>query len=913
LATSVNAQSSDNYEKALQSFHSSKINETFIHLKNALEEDPNHLPSKILLAKVLVLKGEDDAAIYYINEAIALGADANLTTITLAKAYMHKREFLKVIALSDTNLSKQNQIELILLQASALQNTKRNDEAIIKYQQVMAMQPNNIIAISGITSLYLGINDINKATIYLSKLKELDPESATYFFIQGQLYEREGKTQEALTFIEKAFSISPSDAIIARSLANLYINLRKYEKARTIVNKIIEAKPNDPFLMLLNARLYTITKENKLADDVYNELSQKLQLVPDEIISQMPELLYVSGLTDYMMGSYETAQKKLLAFTASNKENLNAILLLADIYLKQDKVYNATSLLEKNITLVENNLPISIKLCNLYLQDNKAFKCNSMLEDLNRIHGNNDALNYLQVKVLLNYKQYPEALTFFEQKLSSNQSVRLKYLAISLYMLNNKPKLALGVINELLSQNPTNIDFQLTKSEILIELSQLDQADLIISNVLEKKPDSLKAQFNQAKIFYLKGNYTTAQKQAEKLLVNEPDNLEIYTLLGNSLVGQRKFDSALNIFLKAKKLAKDNPEITEQIVNIYRLSGKLDLALDELTSLGKQFFLEPKYIEQKAEIYVQQKKYELAKHEFNLLLSLWSDDPKLLLKLGKMQQSAKLYQDAETSFKKSLAINPNNLSAKIELVRVYLLQKQLEKADVLAKQLLKDHPDIASLHLLAGDIEFSKNEFLKAQQYYLSALLLNNNDYFAALKLYNLARTKQIGVSTFEETLLSIISNQPKSYFHRNLIADFYFERNELNKAKAQYEILATVENLPKKQFVYNNLANLYLDIDLVKALNYINKAMEIESSNANFYDTKGWILCLQNNFQQGLNLLRQSYAINSNDPANRYHIAYALIKLDRKSEAKIELDAALSSNKMFTGIEQAKTLRDSL
>ena len=913
FSTSVTAQSSDNYEKALQSFYQNEIDETFIHLKNALKDNPVHLPSKILLAKVLLLKGEEDVAIYYIEEAIAQGADVNLTTLTLAKAYIQKRNNLKVISLVDTNLSAQNQIELILLQASALQNTGKDDEALIKYKQVIAKQPKNINAVSGLAAFYLRHENIEKVNQYLSQLEKLDPESATYLFIKGQLFEREGKAQEALAYIEKAYAKSPSNSFIARLLANNYINLKKYAEARVIVNDILEKNPDEPFLMLLNARLHTVNQENDLADDVYNELAQKLLLVPPEIMTEMPELLYISGLADYMMGSYESAQKTLLTFIATKKENLNAILLLADIYLKQDQVYSATDLLEKNITLVENHLPTAIKLCNLYLQDEKPSKCGRLLVNLNQLYGDNDAFNYLQVKVLLSYKQYPEALTFFEEKLNTNQSIQIKYMAISLYMLNNKQQQALTVVNDLLKNNPTNLKYQLTKSDVLIELKQFDQAEIILQNVLNKQPDSPKAQFNQARILYLKGNYVLAQKAAEKLLINETDSFQVYTLLGNSLLGQRNFDPALAAYLEAQKLSKDNPATIEQIVKLYRMSGKLDLALDKLDYLGKRFFLEPKYIQQKAEIYVLQEKYELAAREFNLLLGLWGDNYELLLVLAQMQRGAKLYQDAEASLVKSLEIKPNFLYSKIELLRVYLLQKQVVKAEILAQELLKGNSSNATIQLLAGDIQYAKNEFQKAQKYYLSALTLNNNYLLAAIKLYNLARTQQIGERVFETTLITIVSKNPESYFHHNLLADFYLERNEKEKAKTHYEVLERVENLPKKQSVYNNLANLYLHDDLVKALTYINKALEIDPSNSHFYDTKGWILCLQNNFQQGLNLLRQSYAINSTNPANRYHIAYALNKLNRKAEAKNELDAALSLNEHFTEIEDAKRLRESL
>ncbi len=912
-STSATAQSFDNYEKALQSFHENKINETFIHLKNALKENSAHLPSKILLAKVHVLRKEGNSALDYIQEAIELGADLNLITLTQAQAYILNRDYLKLLALTELKLSEQNKFELILLKATAYQSIEQDNDALIKYQQALVMQPNNIVALSGIASFHLRQGNIKKVNQFLSQIEKIAPDSSAYLYIRGQLFEQDNKNNKALGYFEKAYQQSPSNALISRSLANIYIKLGKYAKARTIVNDILKNTPHEPFIMLLNARLYTINNESGLADDAYNELVNKLLLVPSNIMEQMPELLYISGLADYMMGSYENAQQKLKKYINTKSNNINAIELLVDVYLKQEQAYKAISLLESHHQLIENHLSIALKQCNLYIQDKKAFKCNTLLVSLKRIHGENDALNYMQIRVLRNYKQYSEALTLYEVKFSTNQSIQIKQLGVSLYMLNNQYKEVLIAINDLLEQFPTDLNYQLTKSDALIELKEFNQAEIILKNVLELQPDSLKAKFNQAQILYLQKQYYEAQKQAEKLLINEPNSFRLYILLGNTLLAQKKFEPALDAFLKAQKFSSNNPAALEQIVKLYKMSGKLELALEELNKLGKQFFLEPKYIQQKAEIYVIQEEYEQAAREFKLLFGLWGDNHQLLLVLAQMQREAKLYQDAEITLIKSLEVKPSFLYSKIELLRVYLIQNQIDKAEPLAKKLLKLNAKNANIQLLNGDVEYAKNKYKKAHKHYLQALEFNNNYFLAAIKLYQLAQNKKVGGAVFEKKLQAIVLKHKESYFHRNLLADFYLSINEKEKAIVHYEILEKVENLPNKQYIYNNLANLYLEQDLIKALNYVEKAIVIDNTNANFYDTKGWVLALQNEFQQGLNSLRQSYAINSTNPTNRYHIAYVLHKLNRAAEAKKELDAALSTNNHFSEIEQAIELRESL
>lgn len=54
--------------------------------------------------------------------------------------------------------------------------------------------------------------------------------------------------------------------------------------------------------------------------------------------------------------------------------------------------------------------------------------------------------------------------------------------------------------------------------------------------------------------------------------------------------------------------------------------------------------------------------------------------------------------------------------------------------------------------------------------------------------------------------------------------------------------------------------------------------------------NTHGWNLVKLARYEDGLVSLRQAYAMSSNDPSIRFHIAYALKQLGRDSEAKKDL-----------------------
>ncbi len=94
------SDTADNYEKALASFNQQAFKESYIHLKNALQKTPEHLPSKLLIGRVFLIDGYPDAAVTEFEEVIRAGADINLAILPLANAYLMKGEFGIIIELN---------------------------------------------------------------------------------------------------------------------------------------------------------------------------------------------------------------------------------------------------------------------------------------------------------------------------------------------------------------------------------------------------------------------------------------------------------------------------------------------------------------------------------------------------------------------------------------------------------------------------------------------------------------------------------------------------------------------------------------------------------------------------------------------------------------------------------------------
>jgi len=913
LSFFVNGQTSGYYEKALQSYNNDKYEDAYIYLKNALQEFPNHLPSKILLGKTLVKKSMPDTAIKELNKALELGADKNLAVAALIEAFIAEKKYQRVIDYPYIDLNENNVLDLKLQKARSYELVDKFDLAIEMYNDVLLSNPTNKKGLFGLASMKMKQQDDLAVKELADKLMSLYPEDPQTIYLQGLLAQQDNELELALSLFEKAYKSSPLNYSIGSVLAKAYIRNNQYDKARSVVDELLEKTSDEPFLMLLNARLYSAKEENELADRAYDKLVQKLLLVPTEIKDQLPQLRYVSGLADYMMGNLENAQNQLKLYLSQNKNDINTMAILADIAVRQNQPEQVIELLEGKLPLIQSDLNLSLTLCRQYVANKRPYKCEVFLSELRKVHTDKVALNLMQVHILQSVGQFETAVAYLEKHLTNHSNASVYRTASFLYLQNSQEEKALQAVDDLLAIAPNSISSKLLMIDILLGLDKYDESERVVNGILATNPLQAQALFFQAKISYLKGNVVKAQRQAEKLSNLESNSLRLNNLMGNIFFKQNKLDDALKYFLNARRLAVDDPLPSEQIVKVYRLMGRNDMAITELDKLGKKYFLHPKYIKLKAEIYVSQNELKKAAKQYSLLYSLWSDNSKQLLVLGQMQRMAKVYDGAEKSLLRSLDLSPNLIYTKVELLRLYLTQKRISKADSIVKGIGNKHQDNADIQLLKGDIAYAKQQYKKALSFYQKALQLKDDYHSAAVKILRMTQNHNIGNDVLVTELKAIIAKFPDSYFERRLLADYYVGNNKNAEAKEQYLALEKVTAPIEKKFIYNNLANIYIEDNLDTALIYAEKALELDKSNASFFDTKGWILCLQEDFESGLSYLRQAHALNSNSLTNQYHIAYSLNKLGRESEAKETLNAILNVKREFEEQNNAQLLLDSL
>ena len=164
----------------------------------------------------------------------------------------------------------------------------------------------------------------------------------------------------------------------------------------------------------------------------------------------------------------------------------------------------------------------------------------------------------------------------------------------------------------------------------------------------------------------------------------------------------------------------------------------------------------------------------------------------------------------------------------------------------------------------------------------------------------NLERGMQLfEIGRFKDSisyLQSAISEHNDNYIAKYLLAQCYFQINEIDKALQMALELRSIE--PNHDGIYFLLSQIYLFKDNVKeATINIDKAIEIHPYNENYFGQKAYIYIHQKNYELALEYANEGLQIESKSTFCLNARTTALTKLNRKDEVSSTINALLHEN----------------
>ncbi len=908
------------YEEAVISFNKEEYETSYIHLKNALDIDPDHLPSKILIGRLLLINNLPEAAITEFEEALLAGADPNIVLVPLLRAYIFVQEFKKATTVSLQNLSRDNKFEIYLLQASAYNNTNNTELAFAHYQKAKLLKPESTRLLNSMASLYMSNDVWGKAATLIQESLALDADNPKTQHLQGTFLLLQDNVDGAIKTFEFAYSKSPNSPIIQRSLASAYLRGGMQKKAVTLIERMLKETP-DPFTKLLYAQL-TNEENNEQADKLYQEVTQTLSLLPEDIRVNRTDITLINALAAYFQKNYEQAAGDLQRYVQKAPNNMNALKLLVDALIQLEQFSNAVRVLEENNAMVMKELPLTVTLCNLYFKLDRGFKCESIIRELRVFIEDQSTLNLLEVRSLNNRGESRKALKLFEEFFNNVDYPYLRQLHIELLLQNgftsrarqvmdSEIKRAEGVIGDL----PREI--YLLNATVLLQERKLEDAFNQVQNVLKREPNLSSARFLQAQIMYYQNRFDASITMLESINPTYSP-LAVAKFVAQNKISQNKLDEAYDLINPLFEKNPKNTSMLEMMMEIFSLKEDYQNALWINQKLMKASFMNPQYLLTQAKLHLKANQLENAVNSFDKIANVVKDNPIGLVQLAQLQSDAQLFDDAYENIKRARTMLRGDMNldmqARILQADILLKNRQYNQAITLARSVVLNAFSRDDKTVLRLQAMFIIGEVYRAQEQYQQAadmfveLFNNGMPNQAGAYLYELT-TKRLNEDVFSMHAENLLKSQPEQQFVRRLVADFYLQTNQRELASSHYNRLLEDERVAKREQIYNNLANILVDTDLDEADKYVQMAFEINQQDAQILDTMGWIYFQRNDYLNALRQFRKAYVLDSTEPGIKYHLAYVLYKLGRISEAKKQLERLFEDHDDFQQQAKAKAL----
>lgn len=451
----------------------------------------------------------------------------------------------------------------------------------------------------------------------------------------------------------------------------------------------------------------------------------------------------------------------------------------------------------------------------------------------------------------------------------------------------------------------------------------------MIRNAVELDSTNKWYKIRLAEFHALNNDYESFIKIYDKLLENEPNNLEYLEVYIEALLRIGDYERVTEKLDVYEENIGVNEYLSMQKIEIYKLLGKKDKVVTEMEKLSNAYPYETRYMSMLAELYVQNKR---EKEAFNLYLKIKQlnpEDPYINISLLEYYQKQ---GDLDKAFEEFiLSIRNKNLdyNTKTQIYEYWFAEKDGENENTIkeAKQagdaLIETHPDKELGYYVVGTVYFNDKIYDKAQTYYLEAIARDSSSFItwyqlvftdielnnaetlykhssAAIRYYpeqpifylfngvSLVDMKrfQEAIKVFEKGRFMSADKKLTANFD-TYIADIYHELGNKDMMYKQYD--RVLRNDPENVYVLNNYA-YFLSVDntrLDDALRMSAITVEKEPKNVTFLDTYAWVLYKLERYKDAKKWMEKVFSYDKNPQGVNYeHYGDILYKLGDTKKA---------------------------
>jgi putative PEP-CTERM system TPR-repeat lipoprotein len=899
------------HEDAVRRMGDGDLAGAVIQLKNALDINPNYLPSRLLLGRAYLRLGQGAAAETALRQALALGANKDVIVAPLGNALLLQRKHEEILdTLQPESPDPKDDYEIYTIRGRAHLEQGRLSDAELSFEFAMSLDAERPEAILGLASVFLARGQIDEAADLVDRVRVGDPDSPEVWFRDGEVRHAAGDMEAALESYGVALEKNPNHmrARVARAVAHLA--LERYDLARSDAEVVLGVSPNNIRALVILGQALVLSGDRRGANEAFVAADARVSLLSEASLMKDPGRLHVAATLSYLRGNLEKAHRYLESYLAlrpqnlatrkllgrvkldlgqneeaililhpalrSNRADSETLMLLGDAYSRVGHFVEAADVFERAAALVPDSASVRTQLG---MSRIGAGRTEEGIAELRRAIGLDAGTNRAaMVLALLHIRrgEYEEALqTGRSLEERSPEDPAVHNLMGSAYMSAGDPVAARRAYETALEFDAGFHPAHLNLAILDLGRGDREGARAHYLAVVEKDPRHSRALIGLSDLAFAEGRGDEALRWLERAGNANPDLIapqlkvvEVHLRQGNKAHALRLAD---------------------------RLYGRHTERADVLELFARAL---AENGDRRRARTILRRAVRFADYDGGILLRIAASQVRL-------QDNEGAYETLKRASNTTVAED-----AEVALIRLDLLTGALDDALSRATRLRGSTPDDTIGDLLVGEVLSRMERHAEAAGAFEAGLEKSPS---AELTL-GLYRARSATGSTPEalELLERWLENHPSDTAIRRALASGYIAAQKLDEAQVLYGRL--VEEQPGNAELHSNLARLYQLRGDARARAHAERAYELAPAWATALDTLGWLLVTQGEPAKALPLLREARSrVTQKDWLVRYHLAVALVALGRTVEARRELEGILGSAGNPDALEQVRALYEKL
>lgn len=529
-----------------------------------------------------------------------------------------------------------------------------------------------------------------------------------------------------------------------------------------------------------------------------------------------PVLLYERAMILIDAGRIERGEQELRTLTANSPDFYEAQRVLGRLLLDRaggdrTRVDDALKHLQAAFKLNPDDLMAGLAVAQIMMSTERLAEAERVLATMVERMPDQRALNYNYAQVLTKLGRGAEAKPYLERTITADPNYGPAIMQlIEIYQQENEWRKAAELLQPLVDDDPLNVDLQRQQAFFYLRAGDARKAADRLKVLVAADPKDSRARYFLAEALNDLEEYADAEKLYRQQLVENPDDAELLSSFGLSLVGQKKWDEATATFIKLLGRTDLPDHISAlartQLANIELQKGNYDKAIET----AKQVFIfRDKPNTQAINIALEAMKKQNRKPEESIallqpLVAKFGTDPfvnsrniEALVRAGRKDEAAK---NAATQWK----LGTRNA---ITTAEAYVAAGDAASAVTLMKSAAAAKPEEIDLQFELGSVQDRAGDRAGAEKTFMAVLAKNENHAPTLNYLGYMWAENGVHLEEAHEMLTRAVGQEPDNGAYIDSLGWVYFRLGKLDLAE-KYLTDAT-KLLPNDPTVHEHLGDV--------------------------------------------------------------------------------------------------------